>query len=271
MTTTGSKAGWIPKLLFLLVAIGGGGWVFWVDMNLPRLDPPNRNVPEMMEHADASTKAELALRKTEQRRQDMLHRTALKPEDPSWLMTLIAAEKTQRVPDSVVRALKHSLAESEAKLAALPAGDPKTPQKRFYALADIAKTAFRAGQNEKAAKYASELLALAPKFKDNWNHGNAVHQGNIVLGRIALRAGDADKARKHLLLAADTTGSPQLSSFGPSMSLAAELLERGERASVLRYFELCSKFWTDDKGRLAKWTAETQKGSTPKFGPNLVF
>src|SRR5712664_2934969 len=61
-----------------------------------------------------------------------------------------------------------------------------TEQDRFYALNDAAKQSFVVGKTEDARKYAFELLALLPKFQGDWNYGNAVQDGNLVLGRIAV-------------------------------------------------------------------------------------
>jgi len=39
-------------------------------------------------------------------------------------------------------------------------------------------------------------------------------------------------------------------SFGPNVSLAKDLLEKGERDTVVEYFEACKKFWKMDRGIL---------------------
>ena len=52
---------------------------------------------------------------------------------------------------------------------------------------DAAKESFEVGNIEDARKYAKELLTLAQKFQNDWNYGNAIQDGNLVLGRIALR------------------------------------------------------------------------------------
>ena len=70
---------------------------------------------------------------------------------------------------------------------------------RFYALRNAAKQSFEVGKIEDARKYAKELLALAQKFPTDWNYGNAVHDGNMVLGRIALKEGKTKEARQYLL------------------------------------------------------------------------
>jgi beta-lactamase regulating signal transducer with metallopeptidase domain/tetratricopeptide (TPR) repeat protein len=141
----------------------------------------------------------------------------------------------------------------------------------FENLDDLAKTAFDAGAIEKARGYATELLRQAPAMKKDWNYGNAIQHGNIVLGRIALREGKIDEAKKYLLEAGKTPGSPQMNSFGPNMSLAEELLEKGETGVVLEYFKQCEKFWKMSRGRLDTWTALVKQGSKPDFGANLEY
>ena len=147
----------------------------------------------------------------------------------------------------------------------------ETQEQRFYALNDAAKESFVVGKIEDARKYAQELMALLPKFQGNWNYGNAVQDANLVLGRIAVQGGHVDEAKRHLIAAGNSSGSPQMNSFGPNMSLAKDLLEKGEREVVLEYFELCRKFWEMDNGRLNDWSQEVKAGKIPDFGANLVY
>jgi RNA polymerase sigma factor (sigma-70 family) len=147
----------------------------------------------------------------------------------------------------------------------------KTEEQRFYALGNAAKESFAAGNIRDAQKFAEELQALTPKFTNDWNYGNAVQDANLVLGRIAVRNGKIEEARKCLLASSASTGSPQMNSFGPNMSLALDLLEKGERAVVLEHFDHCRKFWKLDHGKLLQWTADVQRGRTPDFGANLIY
>jgi len=142
---------------------------------------------------------------------------------------------------------------------------------RFYPLCDAAKDSFDIGAYTNAENYAKELLVLAPKFTSNWNYGNAIHDGNMVLGRIALKEGRIDDAKARLLAAANTTGSPTLNSFGPNVSLAKDLLEKGETDTALEYFNCCRKFWRGDFGKLDQWTKDIKEGRAPDFGANLVY
>ncbi len=137
-------------------------------------------------------------------------------------------------------------------------------------LSDLARTAFAADQLTKARQYAEITLEVAPSDGD---YGNRIHHGNLVLGRIALREDNIEEAKTRLIAAGRTPGSPQLDSFGPKMALAKELLERGERAIVLDYFRLCSKFWAseDAKDRLNEWTVLVNGARVPDFGANLDY
>ena len=127
------------------------------------------------------------------------------------------------------------------------------------------------GNPEDARKFAKELMTLSPDFKSNWNYGNAVQDANIVLGRIAVSDGRMDDAKKHLTEAGNSSGSPQMDTFGPNMSLAKDLLEKGEKDVVLTYFELCRKFWEMHDGQLDEWSRQVKDGEVPDFGANLIY
>ena len=142
---------------------------------------------------------------------------------------------------------------------------------KFYALNDAAKQSFIVGKTQDASKYATELLNLANRFKTDWNYGNAIQDANLVLGRIALKEGRTEEAKSFLLASGRNNGSPQLETFGPNMSLAQDLLEKGESTTVLQYLELCHKFWKMEEGKLDRWTKQIKKGKKPNFGTNLLY
>lgn len=142
---------------------------------------------------------------------------------------------------------------------------------RFYMLGDVGVAAFDAGEVEKAKQYATELLTSAQRFRNDWNYGNALHHANILLGRIALSRGDVVGAKQYLLAAGQMPGSPQLDSFGPNMTWAKELLEKGETESVLSYLESCAKFWKMGGSELNTWIAIIKGGGIPDFGANLSY
>lgn len=142
----------------------------------------------------------------------------------------------------------------------------------LYAFNDMAKLSMAAGLKEAAAYYAKELLALDQKTNGQpWkgSDGQALHDANIVLGRLAVEEGRLEEGKEHLLAAGQASGSPSLSSFGPNMTLAKALLEAGEQETVLQYFESCRKFWPNEK--LSEWSILVQAGRIPDFGPNLLY
>jgi hypothetical protein len=141
----------------------------------------------------------------------------------------------------------------------------------FYKLPDLAKRAFNAEKLEKAKDYSNRLLEMAPKYRENWNYGNAIFFGNFVLGRVAVREGNFSRASEYLLASGNTPGSPQLDSFGPNLTLAKELLEKGQSSIVLQYLSLCKRFWKMDNGRLDKWSATIRAGGVPDFSTNLNY
>jgi hypothetical protein len=147
----------------------------------------------------------------------------------------------------------------------------KSQEERFYALNDAAKESFVVGRIDDARRHAQELMTLLPNFQGNWNFGNAVQDANLVLGRIAVRQGRINDAKRYLIEAGKSPGSPQMNSFGPNMSLAKDLLEKGERDVVLEYFDLCRKFWELHRDRLDNWGQEVKAGKIPDFGANLVY
>jgi len=171
----------------------------------------------------------------------------------------------QQTPDKKTIA-SQLVAAQEKVISTLPKAEDK-----FHMTREITPLAFNAGDPVKAGMYAKDLLIQAESMKDDWDYGNAVHTANLVLGRIALAAGDIDEAKRLLLLAGKTPGSPQLESFGPDMLFAKELLEKGEKDVVIQYFTLCSAFWKMDDGKLAQWKTEVQNNEIPDFGPNVRY
>ena len=142
---------------------------------------------------------------------------------------------------------------------------------KLLGLRAAAERALGNGDHLRAAWLGTELLTLADAYRDDWYYGNAVHHGNLLLGRIALAQGDTTLAKVKLLAAGATPGSPQLNSFGPNMVLALELIQAGERAAVLEYLALCRRFWELGPATLDEWSHDVSAGREPRFGPHLGY
>ena len=105
---------------------------------------------------------------------------------------------------------------------------------RLELLPQVAKVAFWIGDINKAEQYAMEILRLEP-VGNPVGHGEATHDGSMVLGLVALLHGDTERAKLHLLESVRTYGSVYMRMIGPNLSLASELLKRNEREVVIDY------------------------------------
>jgi tetratricopeptide (TPR) repeat protein len=149
-------------------------------------------------------------------------------------------------------------------------------REKLARLGILAAYSFEAGEFDKAKDYATRAVAakakVSPEHPADWVSDSVFH-GHMVLGKLALRDGDTQAAGRQMLEAARTAGSPGLNSFGPNMSLAKLLLERGERTVVVEYLHLCETFWTCevDREKIPQWISVVESGGIPDFGANLFY
>lgn len=142
----------------------------------------------------------------------------------------------------------------------------------------MAHAAMEVGEYALSKQIAKDMLA-GNNDPNSWNYGNVIHEANTVLGQVFLRESDMKKAKHHLIESAKSPGSPQLRSFGPSFTLARELLEKGEQEVVLQFLDLVAVFWAnpdnatralakrnaqDHAEELLKWKQEITAGSIPQ-------
>ncbi|MCP4108374.1 MAG: hypothetical protein GY749_22990 [Desulfobacteraceae bacterium] len=143
---------------------------------------------------------------------------------------------------------------------------------RYIALPFLGLNSYHKGNYCLAEKSARELLVLAKYYNESdWNYGNAIYFGNLILGLVSFEFNKIDEARQYLIHSGNTPGSPQLNSFGPNMLLAKKLLEKGEQKTVLKFFTLCKKFWELDCNKLNYWKKQVRSGKIPDFGSNLNY
>jgi tetratricopeptide (TPR) repeat protein len=186
----------------------------------------------------------------------------LEPENPEWRERLgfLYELKSYKQTSNAILAL------SELEQSLRLTNDPSS---RVALLVRLAKAAFSAGEFEKARTYAVESLEKSAEL--NASEADAIHNGNLILGRLALREGMIEKAKEHLLQSLKTSGAPVQRSFGPNMALAKELLDKGERATVIEYLKLCSNFWQTPNHQAEQWIHAIEQGAMPDFGKNLTY
>jgi hypothetical protein len=156
------------------------------------------------------------------------------------------------------------------------------------ALAYAAKAALEAGENKKARGFAERALKLAdayvaarPQYSDS-DHARsrngvpaADYYANFVLGRLALVDGDVRSAEQFLLASGRTAGDATLSSYGPNLSLALELLKRGDDGTwtvVAQFVDQLKSFWRVSPSPFDGWKRQIAERQIPDFqavGPNL--
>lgn len=183
---------------------------------------------------------------------------ALQPNNPDW------SERLAHLYDLGLEGMN----DSECALKALNEQERvfklcRNRDDRIHALEDLPKLSFKAMKYEKSSRFANQLLAHAQQETDESQASDCKHKAHSILGRLALKNGNIDAARFHLLSSADVQGSPVLHSFGPNMRLAKELLESGQQDAVLEYLDRCEVFWEGERGRLPAWRKEIQDGSVP--------
>jgi hypothetical protein len=143
---------------------------------------------------------------------------------------------------------------------------------RFLTLGEAARMSLAVGRTEDARQFATDMMALNDKYsrgEPEKANADVVHNANVVLGTLALDEGRIEEAKRHLLAAAKVRGSPVLDTFGPNMSLAQELLKKGEQETVLQYLELCRVFW-GHREKVDLWVKDIHAGRIPEFGGNLL-
>jgi len=142
----------------------------------------------------------------------------------------------------------------------------------------VSLASLEAGLDLAKVKSDAEAALAANKNTQSWNYGNKIYDNHTKLGRVALRKGNLDEAKKQLLLAGHTPGSPQLNSYGPDFTLARELAEEGEYDTVIVFLDLVARFWANPDARtganskrvasdhlklLESWKKELHAGKIP--------
>jgi hypothetical protein len=134
----------------------------------------------------------------------------------------------------------------------------RRPAEREALAGDMAGAAFKIGDFDGASALAKIYLQSMDR--------NATQKANTILGRVALRSGDIAASKQHLLDSTGPAAARDIATYGPMMTLARELLEKGEREAVLQYLEKCLMLWPRGENALRNWISDVEKGATPNFG-----
>jgi hypothetical protein len=142
-------------------------------------------------------------------------------------------------------------------------------ERSYMALAEQLSDALRADDVATAESLAPEVLRQTDRLKSTVTSaavGQNIYNAYDALGRGAFNRGDYDTAKRDLMLAASTPGGAVLSSFGPDLKLAKELLDKGETETVIQFLTACKSFWKNPA--IDQWVVEIKAGQRPSLGRN---
>jgi beta-lactamase regulating signal transducer with metallopeptidase domain len=192
------------------------------------------------------------------------------------LVDLRSRERTRRIYELILRKIPPA-SQSEAA-STLPEAD------RFDLLPDLALTACAQFEDtarnedsnlqgyadlarERSRRFAEDLLELAPRFQTDPRYGTAIYKANMVLGSLALKAGERKAAVRYMRRASAAPVSEELeyASWIPALSLPRDLLEAGERESVVEFLEHMAEINVAGRAYLRDSAAAIRRGQMPRF------
>jgi len=171
-----------------------------------------------------------------------------------------------------------------AAVSALPAADrlfylPSAAESAYLRAESIEFTgrdkpeAQRAEANRKAQagwsrarQYAGDALRLAAEHRSSPEYGSIAYRANVVLGVLALRDGDRQRAVEYMEQAGSAPRSDALAVWhlGLRGRLVEYLLREGERDSVAVFLEKSAALLEPERERLLKDAAQIRAGIMPQ-------
>lgn len=152
----------------------------------------------------------------------------------------------------------YSLKESRCQKATEDAsGNPNSYPSAKYA----AEACFLSGNYAQSKIFTLLMKENVDSFDNYTTRGQMLHDYHTIMGRHLLREGKVDEAGQQLLRSIQVQPSPVMSSFGPNMELAMDLLKAGQTGIVLEYLDGCARFWNEEPIQL--WKQKISAGRIP--------
>ncbi|MCC6698718.1 MAG: hypothetical protein IT365_24045 [Candidatus Hydrogenedentes bacterium] len=135
----------------------------------------------------------------------------------------------------------------------------------------LAELAMKCGEFEDAKKHLENFLQNT-RPNEIYDLDFERHRAHTLLGLVALKEGDVQRASEELRASAEVPDSPALTETGPSMRLAQDLTRAGEKDVVVEFLGLWKDRWVGPRSVfLEQWEDEIQLGQEPDFGPNVSY
>ncbi len=216
----------------------------------------NRNLETRGEEMDVLKNAEKFYFSKDPARAELLLRKLFQkdPDNPFWASELTKLYSLFGVPGFGPRDSEERALEAYRRVLELT----RNPLARQALAGDMADTEFRSGDYAASARLAEIHLKSSDR--------SAVQRAHTILGRVALRKGDVAAARGHLLDSASPESARYIAAYSPMLTLAKEMLEKGERDIVVEYLEKCVPLWPRGESVLQIWITDIRNGRTPDFG-----
>lgn len=131
-------------------------------------------------------------------------------------------------------------------------------------LSDIAQAEFEGSDDAGAERDARAMIAAHRNF-------NEYHIGQTILGRLALAHGKEAEAKEYLLASVKPSASFKNPVIQPNITLAQEILDSGDRDTVIAFFEFARPIWTFDQGRVDHVVNFLKRSSQPLDLQQTVF
>lgn len=119
----------------------------------------------------------------------------------------------------------------------------------------------------KAQKYATDLIALAPKFRRDPAYPLAIFNANVLLAQIAARTNDIDRSVQYLRAAAKAPKLPEDIRWPGSgyRGLCNILIARGRQSDVIDFLENVAMLDSLQRDPVLAVTAQLRQGERPSW------
>src|SRR2546427_10573789 len=143
----------------------------------------------------------------------------------------------------------------------------RRPYLRFVGLQDAARRDIARRRYTQAEAKAAELIALAEQFPHDWDYGNAIRHGHLILGRVALVRGDVGRACRELIAAGHTPGSPSSIPSARIVGLRSSSSRSGRSLRFLSSFSFVRRFGIRDPVGPLLGSTRCARAPRPISGP----